>query len=277
MFDRLYRQIIDKISISQFGSLQGSSTVHYLVDLLDFVYKSLDNNNSYVIIVLLDLSKAFDLVDHNILINELIRLEVNMCDVLWLSDFLYQRSQCVKEGNQLSKFCNIFNGTPQGTKLAPLLFVIVINRILVNFRDKYQVQSNCSNIFNGFVDDMTLAERVSFKSAPLMQNYLNDITQWTRELKMKLNPVKCNVLVINKSRCNQIDVKLTMDNVLLPKITSTKLLGVQLNDTLNWDEHVDIVVRKACKKIYVLRKLKYCGFSKNQLITVYKTYIRSNL
>ena len=102
------------------------SLSHYLSNLINFILKNLDKPNHYIILILLDLRKAFDLVDHNVLIEALLELEVDHNDVMWLAEFLRNRSQYTKDDNLLSDLIFISNGTPQGTKLAPLLFIILI-------------------------------------------------------------------------------------------------------------------------------------------------------
>ncbi len=113
MFHRIYEQIISKLSAAQFFAIKKSPTSYYLVSLYNFVFKALEKPNTYIILVLLDLSKAFDLVDHYVLVRCLIQIRIKQTDVLRIADFLRNRKQCTKHKNLMSEFLSINNSTPQ--------------------------------------------------------------------------------------------------------------------------------------------------------------------
>lgn len=275
MFDRIYNQIITKLNENQFGAIKKSSTAHYLVSLFDFVLKSLEKPNTYVIIVLLDLSKAFDLVDHNNLISCLHNIGIENCDVMWIAEFLRDRKQCTRFQNHLSNFIKISNGTPQGTRNAILLFVVLVNELLVTFHNKF---SNSKNLMHAFVDDMCIAEAVSYDETPEMNDYVKELSACMLKNKMCLNAKKSSVIIIDNSKDKRFtNIDITIDGETIPKAKISKLLGVIINDKANWNEHVDYIYSKACKKLYILRKLKCFGFSCAQLTTMYVLHIRSVL
>ena len=94
---------------------------------------------------------------YNVLISELIKLQVNYHDIMWIVDFLTDRTQCVKGINLCSATRCINNGTPQGTRLAPLLFIVMVNAVLVKFREKYSnitSKKKCPVNMDAYVDDM---------------------------------------------------------------------------------------------------------------------------
>ncbi len=275
MFDKIYNQVISKLNINQYGALRKSSTSYYLVSLFNLVFQWLDKPNTYIVIVLLDLSKAFDIVDHNILVKRL--LEVGVCknDVLWVADFLRNRKQCTKHLNILSKFIPITNSTPQGTKLAVWLFVILINDLLTDF---YVKHTSPTNILNAFVDDMCIAEAVSYNQPSKINEYVNHLNDRLTENRMSLNAKKSMMLVINNSKKkNPANVNVVINGESLPKTNVSKLLGVLINEKADWNDHVDHIYKKACNKIFILRKLKCYGFSKSQLTNIYVLHIRSVL
>ncbi len=147
--------------------------------------------------MLLDLSKAFDLVDHNNLIRCLIDIGVNTCDIKWIAEFLRNRHQCTRHQNKLSEFVPISNSTPQGTKIAILLFIILVNELLNSFHEKF---AKPKNLMHAFVDDMCIAEAVSYTEAPEMKNYVNEINKFMLKNKMCLNAKKSSVMVIDNSK-----------------------------------------------------------------------------
>ncbi len=275
MFDKIYSQVADKLNSNQYGAMRKSSTAHYLVSLFNFIYTALEKPNTYVILVLLDLSKAFDLVDHNVVIQCLINIGVSKNDINWVADFLRNRTQCTKHATTLSNFQTITNSTPQGTKLAVLLFIILINDLLTNFYEKH---ASANNLLNAFVDDMCIAESVNYSQNPQINTLVNDLNDRLLHNRMCLNAKKSMVMVIDNSKGRKhSNVDVAVNDELIPKTSTSKLLGVVLNIKADWKDHIDMVYTKACKKLFVLRKLKSFGFSKVYLVKLYILHIRSIL
>ena len=125
MLAPLFNQVIDKIDLKQFA-LPGRSTTHALVYLLHCILEALDNSHCYARILFTDFSKGFDLVDHSVLVSELRDLGVHEALIRWIRAFLTGRSQQVKIGSALSNSVIPRGGIPQGTRLAPLLFAILV-------------------------------------------------------------------------------------------------------------------------------------------------------
>ena len=125
MLAPLFNQVIDKIDLKQFA-LPGRSTTHALVYLLHCILEALDNSYCYARILFTDFSKGFDLVDHSVLVSKLRDLGVHEALIRWIGAFLTGRSQQVKIGSALSNSVIPRGGIPQGTRLAPLLFAILV-------------------------------------------------------------------------------------------------------------------------------------------------------
>ena len=130
----------------------------WFISLLHTILESVDGGEMYVRMFFSDFSKGFDLVDHNVLLRELDNLDVDPHLVRWIAAFLTNRNQRVRVGEALSPPVWLNGGTPQGTKLTPLLFCILVNRMA----------SNCTNRVK-YVDDATVMEFV-LKLSP---SYLN--------------------------------------------------------------------------------------------------------
>jgi hypothetical protein len=124
----LLLQVADKMDSMQF-SLPSKSTTHALVYLLHSILAALESGQCSVRIFFADFRKGFDLVDHNIIIDELKRHDVHPYIVRWIYDFLNHREQCVQIDNYYSLWKKTNGGLPQGTKLGPLLFAILVNLV----------------------------------------------------------------------------------------------------------------------------------------------------
>ena len=132
LYQWLLKSVADKIDPLQFGSLKGSSTNMALVHLLYKWYEATDKAGSVLRICLLDFSKAFDRIDHNILLGKLKRMEVHPVLLNWVPNFLTERLQRTCVGPYFSDWKNINAGVPQDTKLDPLLFLIMVIDLAVS-------------------------------------------------------------------------------------------------------------------------------------------------
>ena len=130
----------------------------------------MDNPGHYLRACFLDFSEAFDRIDHNIVIAKLINPEVSRSIILWICSFLSNRRQCVKLGQSMSRWLPNNAGVPQGTKLSPILFAIMIN--------DFEIVSPRSSNWK-YVDDVTISEIVLTREVSILQNELDAISDWT--------------------------------------------------------------------------------------------------
>ena len=121
----------------QFGSQRGLSTTHYLVRLLDTIYKNLERHDVWLNLLLIDLKKPFDLIYHNVLVEKLLKeFHVNPNLVRIIASFLPSRTQCVQYKNAYSDLLPVYYGVSQGTPLGLLLFLIMINELATEHPDR---------------------------------------------------------------------------------------------------------------------------------------------
>ena len=160
------------------------STTQALVYILHLIYAGLDIGHCYARLFFADFRK--DLVDHNVVISELNNLNVHPPIVRWIKAFLTGRGQSVKVAMVSSSWKRMNGGLPQGTKLGPILFSILVNPLLKDWQGRVK-----------FVDDTTLLEIVRRCSPSLMCTVVDEISQFASSRGMELNPKKCKEMIIS--------------------------------------------------------------------------------
>ena len=263
---RLLLQIGDKIDSKQFAR-RGHSTTHALVYLLQAIHEAIDRGNNCVRIFFSDFSKGFDLIDHQILMDELSLLGVDPVLFSWIRSFLTNRTQAVRIGNVLSDWKHTHGGIPQGTKMGVTLFSVMINRLLRDW-----------NVRAKYVDDTTVVEILPRNSISLLDLAVRDTHSFCSDHKMRLNPLKCKEMLINFMEYpNTVIPPIYIGNHQLERVSCFKLLGVKIRDDLKWNDHIDYICCKAAKRLYTLRVLKRAGVANSNILNIYKCSVRSIL
>ena len=219
-------------------------------------------------VTLFDYQIAFDHIDHRILVQKLRKLDLPIEITNWIIDFLSDRSQRIKlsEGCY-SEWGAVPSGVPQGTKLGPWLFLVLINDLEIN---------NVGNIWK-YVDDTTTSEIVAKEAGSNSQIIANTVTQWSSENRVKLNSDKCKELRISFAKSKAQLAPIFVDNKELECVDIAKLLGVTISNNLTWNEHIDQAIKKASKRMYFLLQLKRAKVPRNEIILFYTSCIRSVL
>ena len=259
----LWDCVKDKIDPCQFGGKKGSSTVYALIKLLHEWFTATDKLQTIVDVILIDYAKAFDHLNHYIIIQKLTDMNVPPILTQWVTAFLTDRQQRVKIGPTTSTWLHINGGVPQGTKLGPLLFLVMINDL------------RPTNSTTKFIDDTTLHEVKPIIGPGQLQKSIDTVIEWSQANDMNLNPTKTKQLSINFSHQKQASQNLHISNQPIEKCNVVKLLGVLIQNDLKWDSHIHSVVQKASQRLHMISVLKHSGYDTEKLITVYITHIRS--
>ena len=171
-------------SETQFGGIKDNSTTLALITMLHHVLQRLERKNTYARILLIDFSKAFDHIDHNILLDKLKTNGVPQLCVEWQMAFLTSRTQRVKLANAKSDWTEVAGGVPQGTLSGPENFLNMIDDLHTDVDDVK------------FVDDDILYEVCNTHSQNKLQNDVDDIQEWATDNNMSLNTNKTKELLV---------------------------------------------------------------------------------
>ena len=259
----LLESIEDRIDPYQFGAIKNSCTTDALLLMIHNWFQALDGTGSLIRICLLDFSKAFDKIDHNVLISKLRNMNIHPVIVNWIIAFLSGRYQRIKLKECTSSWIVVNAGVPQGTKLGPLLFLIMIN----NFKPT-------NNIIK-FVDDSSIYEIVQHNARSNLDRILSKADEWVERNNMELNGKKTKELRITFSNHNfDLGEQLLIANIPINVVRKAKLLGLTISDNLKWNDHIQDICSKASKRLYFLRILQRAGFDVPDLVKMYLCYIR---
>jgi hypothetical protein len=216
----------------------------------------------------MDLSKAFDCLNHELLSAKLEAYGVSQEACLFLNSYLSNRKQRVKIQNHYSTWKELKVGVPQGSILGPLLFNIFINDIFLTINPHV-------NLYN-YADDNTLV--FSHPNLEIMKATLESASKqaikWFNMNDMKANPDKFQALYLNKRHKEQINFNI--ENYVIPPEESVKLLGVEFDRDLTFDNHINNICSKASKQINALRRISNL-LTKDSKLTIYNSFINSTL
>lgn len=255
------------VSPCQHAYLKGRSTITNLIEFVHTANSTLYMNYQLDVIYT-DFSKAFDRVNHKVLIKKLEKIGIHSALLSWIQSFLVNRSQCVKLFNFVSSPLFVTSGVPQGSHIGPLLFILFIN-------DLVQSLTFCKCLI--YADDVKLFYRVNcLVDMSRFQRDLNSFSRWCLHNRLTLNINKCkHVSYFRNKPCFHSHYH--FNNERIETLLSIKDLGVLFRNNLSFDHHIDVVVSKANSMLgFVMRSCKYFS-NLTALKAVYFAHVRSHL
>ena len=255
------------IHTEQHGFTQGQSTLTNLITYENFLNTSLEQKLQ-VDSIYTDLSKAFDTVNHNLLLQKLHLLGVEGTLHLWLSGYLQNRKCTVKIRNNLSHEFVAHSGVPQGSHLGPLLFLIFFNDVLTVFNDVHVLL---------LADDLKMFKVIhSINDCQTLQLNLNIFNSWCTDNGLKLNETKCKF--INFSRAtNSSKFAYSIDNYKLLNVDNIRDLGVIFDSKLTFVPHINNIVSKARKTLGFITRITSSFRNIDALKFLFVALVRSKL
>lgn len=243
------------MNVYQSGFRQHHSTETALLRVTDDIRLAMDKRQCTVL-TLFDFSKAFDTVNHDILLLKLEQIGFTKPVLNWVRSYLTERFQCVYANNTMSKWKPVTCGVPQGSILGPLLFSIYTNDITAGLlHTKY----HC------YADDLQLYAHCKIADLNTTILNINDdiktVVEWTRNHGLRLNPDKTKSIVIAYSRLlNSINFNtlksVNVDGTVVPFCDKVNSLGLTINNTLDWTDYVVTTCKKVFSSIHTLKLMQ---------------------
>lgn len=271
-----YLEVNNIICTNQHGFQTGSSCLTQLLHHFDDVIESLGNHCDFDSIYL-DYAKAFDKVDHKLLLKKLHLYKLHPKIIKWIQSFLMDRSQTVVINGHSSYSSKILSGVPQGTVLGPILFLIFINDMEL-----------CINhsIIRCFADDTRISKSIISQSdVSLLQDDLNNIIEWSNKNNMSLHKDKFEYVCQKYNKNNTLSelpffseyfTYNVSDEIFLTPINQVRDLGVLVSSNMSWSPHIKSIADKARQKAAWVLSVFHTR-SSSIMLSLYKSMIRSIL
>ena len=241
----------DQFYNSQYGFRSQHSCEHAIAELVGNILKNKENGKT-TISLFLDLSKAFDSLQHETLLKKLEIYGIRGTAHNWFTSYLENRTmrakcKTVMSNSELSQVYKTDFGTPQGSCLGPLLFIIFCNDLNLHLTYLSCIQ---------FADDTTLYG--ANMSTRLLQceveHDLKTISDWFKSNKLTLNADKTICLVFSPKGNTKLDINLKLGDFKIPCCSQTKFLGVWLDKNLDWNKHIDVLLGKLKQNVGLFEK-----------------------
>jgi hypothetical protein len=243
----------------QYAFKPTGSTNCALIDCFDFVTSMLECNN-YVRCLLIDFSKAFDVVDHAVIIRKLKVLDLSASLKNWIISFLTGRSQITKIFGCFSGALEINRGIVQGSGIGPSLYILLES-------DLHPISAN-NHMFK-FADDTNLL--VPEHTDVTLQDEFANVIEWARRNKMVINFSKTKEIVFRRPHPSKFSILPTFSDIEM--VRQVKLLGVLISDTLSFESYVNALLSSCSQRFYLLKTLRDGGMPIRQLNVVYSALI----
>lgn len=273
IFDKLiFLHLLNKVkhllAHQQHGFTMGKSTITNLLEFTNYVANKMMKGGQ-IDTIYMDLAKAFDRIDHEILLKKLSRFPLDPCVIELIKSYLSNRTQIVCIGGEKSSPITPKSSVPQGSILSPLLFALFINDLPALIKTQILL----------FADDLKLFTQIkSLDDVRQLQMDINIISNWCRQNNLQLNIQKC--FVMSFTRRNQATFQhfnYNINNIPLSRVETMKDLGVIFDSKLSFDAHINNAVTKAYKTLgFISRSLSKFKNTETYKI-LYFTYVRSHL
>jgi hypothetical protein len=267
IYNNTYKHLLDNnlLDDENSGFCKNDSAILKLLALTDTIYKGLDDHDE-LLLVFLDISKAFDKVWHQGLLFKLEQVGIGGTLLEWFSSYLDNRKQRVVVNGQSSDLKHLHAGVPQGSILGPLLWLIYVSDMTDNTKCKA----------GKFADDIMFTKQITEHldtAVEIVNCDLESTLDWSEQWRATFSASKACFLRASKKVTKEPLDPIVMDNYIIPEVDSHSNLGLTISNDMRWNEHVEKNINKAAKRLYQLRRLQY-RLPRSSLVTIYLTMIR---
>ena len=212
------------------------------------------NNSKAIGAVFIDLTKAFDLINHKILLQKLKVYGIDDNCVSFFKSYLANRTQSVYFRNNISSKKCITRGVPQGSILGPLLFSLYVNDLPLSIQNA---------LCDLFADDTTI--HYASQNVDEIRFHLNksmeSIDHWCQANDMIVHPRKTESMLIcarqKKQNMNDTSLKILYKGTIIRQVTAHKLLGVTIDQSLLWNDHIKDLIKQISSSVFQLSQIKH--------------------
>ena len=239
---------------NQYGFRPKHSTEHAALELIDRITNKM-YTNEIPLNIFIDLSKAFDTIDHSIILNKLKYYGLKGSTLNLFQSYLRNRKQYTEIEDTTSTILPIQVGVPQGSILGPILFIIYVNDL-----------PQCSNKFDFimYADDTTLSSTIdSFSDInsnasadSLINAEIGKVIEWLKINKLSLNKNKSKYMTCHMPKKHTQHLTLKIDGINIEKVEEFNFLGLTMDTNLKWKKHTDKISNKCSEITGVLNRLK---------------------
>lgn len=266
LYTYIYSAVKPSISFAQHGFMAQRSTVTNLACVTQFISDSLDAGGQ-VDVIYTDIQKAFDQIDHYLLLSKLESFGFSDTLILLFTSYLFCREQFVEHGGHRSRNYIATSGVPQGSNLGPLLFLIFMNDITSII--------GCHQLL--FADDLKIYMSINnLNDCVQLQAEIDHVSVWCSNNYLKLNTSKCKIMTFTR-RQNSIQFDYNIDNFPLQRCSEYKDLGVLFDCKLSFSSHINQMTKAASKLLGFFVRNWSCFSHVDSLKILYFSYIRSKL
>lgn len=266
LYSRIYPLVKKYISPYQHGFMENRSTISNLAYFTQFTSEVMDAQGQ-VDVIYTDFSKAFDRIDHKIIITKLNNFGFSDSLMSFFMSYLNNRSQHVTYNSFTSRPFVASSGVPQGSNLGPLLFLLFVNDLTETV--------SCEKLL--FADDLKIFSRIhSRDDCEVLQTQINRIQEWCVTNNLHLNISKCKVVTYTK-KLQPVIYPYICNGILFNRCTSTTDLGINFDYKLSFSDHIDTICRSAMRMLgFIIRN---CRAFSNVLAlkSLFFAFVRSKL
>lgn len=264
----LVNWISPKISDRQHGFMKKRSTTSNLMEFTHFTLNGLSVAKR-VDVAYLDFSKAFDRVDHSILLQKLATFDIPQNILSWMKTYLSSRRQYVKMGDHESTDFIVNSGVPQGSHIGPTIFIAFINDLPSIASDEV--------FLSMFADDVRAAKIIRGEGDTfVLQTFIDALEQWCNTNELHLNIGKCAIMPIHRHKSAPIPMYF-YGNHRIASAGDQRDLGVIIDDKLSFTAHIDKVVPKAYAALGFLKRFCFDITDQSTIKTIYSALVQSKL